>query len=234
MLGWLALVSLLLGGLFVYLVMGGGGLEAVTGWPMAAGVALMLLALYAVATGSLRDGGHIRRLIAPAAVIAALTAAIVFFFPKIDLIPVLSRLAGATNETPGNVSAGAQPQSLKSVRIRRNADGQFIARGDVNGMPASFLIDTGASTVVLKQSDAEHAGIDTATLAFTVPLSTANGETKAAPVRLRNVTIGSIRIEGLEALVAAPGSLNENLLGMTFLRRLRHYELSGDFITLRE
>lgn len=234
MLGWLALFSLLLGGLFLYLVMGGGGLDAVAGWPVAAGVALMLLALYAVATGSLRDGGQARRLVAVAAVIAALTSALVYVFPKFDFAPLLSRLAGATEETAVNSASGAQPQSLKSVRIRKNAEGQFIARGDVNGAAASFLIDTGASTVVLKQSDAEHAGIDTATLSFTVPLSTANGETKAAPVRLRSVTVGTIRIEGIEALVAAPGSLNENLLGMTFLRRLRHYELSGDFITLRE
>lgn len=234
MLGWLALFSLLLGSLFVYLVLGAGGLDSVAGWPVAAGVALMLLALYMVATGTLRDGGRIGRLAAPAAVIAALTVALAYFLPSIDLMPVLSQLAGATTETSSKASQAEPPQSLKSVRIRKNTDGQFIARGEINGTPASFLIDTGASTVVLKQSDAEHAGIDTATLAFTVPLSTANGETKAAPVRLRNVTIGSIRIEGLEALVAAPGSLNENLLGMTFLRRLRHYELSGDFITLRE
>lgn len=230
MLGWLALFSALLGGLFLYLVFG-GGLDA-AGLPVAGAVALALIALYAVATGGLRDGSVIRRLAAPAVVLAGLIAAAIYFLPRVDLQPLLSRIAGADETTPSD--AGQAPNSLKSVRIRRNVEGQFIARGVVNGTQVSFLIDTGASAIVLRQSEAERAGIDTSALAFTVPLKTANGETNAAAVRLRSLTVGSIRIEGLEALVAAPGSLNENLLGMTFLRRLRSYELTGDFITLRE
>jgi aspartyl protease family protein len=52
-------------------------------------------------------------------------------------------------------------------------------------------------------------------------------------VRLRNLTLGSISLDNVEALVARPGSLKENLLGMSFLSRLRSYEFSGDFLTLR-
>lgn len=233
MLGWLALFSLLLGGLFLYLVLGGGELDTLAVWPAAALVAFALIALYAVATGSLRDTGNVRRLGAPAFVILALCAAAAYFLPKLDFTPLLAHLAGAGDDA-GLTSDAPAAQSLRSVRIRRNDDGQFVARGEINGAQASFLIDTGANTVVLRQSDAERAGVDTSALKFTVPLKTANGETNAAAVRLRSLTVGSIRMDGLEALVAAPGSLNENLLGMTFLRRLRSYELSGEFITLRE
>jgi aspartyl protease family protein len=63
---------------------------------------------------------------------------------------------------------------------------------------------------------------------------TANGTTFAAPVRLRSIAVGPIELRDVEALVTKPGSLNENLLGMSFLRRLRSYEVSKEFLTLRD
>jgi aspartyl protease family protein len=62
---------------------------------------------------------------------------------------------------------------------------------------------------------------------------TANGTTYAAPVRLRSIAIGPLVLENVEALVAKPGTVNENLLGMSFLTRLRSYEFSKDYLTLR-
>lgn len=120
-----------------------------------------------------------------------------------------------------------------AVRIRQRTDGHFIARADVDGASITMLIDTGASTVVLKQADARSAGIDTEGLNYTVPVNTANGTTFAAPVRLRSLAVGPIRLDDVEALVAKPGNLNVSLLGMSFLRRLRSYEFSGSFLTLR-
>jgi aspartyl protease family protein len=96
-----------------------------------------------------------------------------------------------------------------------------------------MLVDTGATTVVLKPADAQAAGIDLRSLSFSVPVQTANGTTYAAPVRLRGVAVGAIVIPQVEALVAKPGTLKESLLGISFLRRLRSYEFSGDFLTLR-
>jgi aspartyl protease family protein len=66
-----------------------------------------------------------------------------------------------------------------------------------------------------------------------VPVQTANGLAYAAAVRLNQVAIGSIVLDGVDALVARPGALKESLLGISFLRRLRSYEFSGDFLTLR-
>jgi aspartyl protease family protein len=96
-----------------------------------------------------------------------------------------------------------------------------------------MLVDTGATTVVLKPADAERAGIDLSTLAYTMPVDTANGTTFAAPVRLKSLSVGPIEVRDIEALVAAPGNLKESLLGMSFLKRLRSYEFSGDYLTLR-
>jgi aspartyl protease family protein len=231
MLGWLALFSILLGVLFLYLVTGSASLDHAAGWPVAAAVGFSLVALYAIATGGLREGGRLRRLLPSLLVLAILAAGAFYVLPRTDLTPLLARLAGNAD---GDAATEPVAGGLTSVRIRKNGQGQFIARGDIDGTQTTFLIDTGASSVILRHSDARKAGIDTSALAYTVPVKTANGETTAAAVRLRSLTIGTIRMEGVEALVAAPGSLNENLLGMTFLRRLRAYEFAGDFITLRE
>jgi aspartyl protease family protein len=96
-----------------------------------------------------------------------------------------------------------------------------------------MMVDTGATTVVLKPADAERAGLDLDALSYSTPVSTANGMTFAAPVRLRSMAVGDIVVKDVEALVAKPGNLNESLLGMSFLRRLRSYEFSGDFLTFR-
>jgi aspartyl protease family protein len=119
------------------------------------------------------------------------------------------------------------------VRIRKVAD-EFVANAEINGQPISVLIDSGAATIVLRQSDAEKAGVDVRHLTFDTPLKTANGTSYLAPVRLKSVRVGQLTLDDVEALVAKPGTLNENLLGMSFLRRLASYEVAGDFITLRQ
>jgi aspartyl protease family protein len=135
---------------------------------------------------------------------------------------------------PGNaLRADSQVEGERSVRIRRRPDGHFIVKTQANGVSLVMLVDTGASTVVLKTADAQKLGIDVERLRFSVPVQTANGTTYAAHVRLRNVTVGKISLDDVEALVAKPGALKENLLGMSFLSRLRSYEFTTDMLTLR-
>ncbi len=97
----------------------------------------------------------------------------------------------------------------------------------------TLMLDTGASTVVLKPADAVKAGIDVNNLSYSMAVRTANGTTYAAPVRLDKISIGPIVVQDVEALVAKPGNLNESLLGMSFLRRLRSFDFSGEYVTLR-
>lgn len=150
-----------------------------------------------------------------------------------DVSLIANRVAGELLPPGEHFAVTRSAEGPTSVRIRQRMDGHFTARTRVNGIHLFMLVDTGASTVVLKPADAESAGIDTSTLSFTVPVRTANGTGFAAPVRLRSVSIGPIVINDVEALVAKPGALNESLLGMSFLRRLRSYEFSGEFLTLR-
>jgi aspartyl protease family protein len=121
----------------------------------------------------------------------------------------------------------------RAVRIRKRSDGHFVAKTEINGMTVTMLVDTGASSVVLKPADARLAGIDVDRLNYSVAVQTANGTAYAAAVRLKRLSVGGIAIDDIEALVAKPGTLGESLLGMSFLRRLRSYEFSGEFLTLR-
>ena len=150
-----------------------------------------------------------------------------------ELGEVFSRVSGELGPAGRLISVSTTEDGEKAVRVRRRNDGHFIVRATVNGQAMTLLVDTGATTVVLRPADAQRAGIDTDDLNYTVAVHTANGTTYAAPVHLRAIAIGPLTVRDVNALVAPPGSLNENLLGMSFLRRLRSYEFSKDFLTLR-
>ena len=142
-------------------------------------------------------------------------------------------IAGEFGPASSNVVQEPPQNGERSHRIRKRSDGHFTANVAVNGASVPMLVDTGASTVVLRQVDAKKLGVDTNNLKYTVPVQTANGVAYAAHVRLRNVMVGPITLGGVDALVAQPGVLRESLLGMTFLSRLRSYEFSGQYLTFR-
>ncbi len=149
-----------------------------------------------------------------------------------QVLPVARRVAGELLPgTPIQLETG-DAKSV-AVRIRKQVDGQFMAQTSTNGARINMVVDTGASTIVLNPSDAARAGIKIEGLRYSIPVQTANGTSFAARVRLKNVSIGPVSINNVDALIAKPGALHESLLGMSFLSRLRSYEFSGDFLTLR-
>ena len=151
---------------------------------------------------------------------------------KEELMPIAARVVGEL--LPGSAMTVEQSTGgLTEVRIRKRLDGHFTATVKVNGKSLSMIVDTGASTIVLRPEDAKKAGIDLSRLTYRVPVLTANGRTIAARVRLDEVAVGPLDRKKVDALVAQPGALTQSLLGMSFLSRLRSYEFSGDFLTLR-
>lgn len=120
------------------------------------------------------------------------------------------------------------------VVVRRSRGGQFVIGGGVNGAPVEFVFDTGASVVVLTASDAARAGLSPEALDYRLPVSTANGITTVAPIRLDSVRVGDITMERVRAAVARPDDLRVSLLGMTFLDRLSGYEVSRDRLVLTQ
>jgi len=119
------------------------------------------------------------------------------------------------------------------VEISRARGGSFSVVGNVNGARLAMVLDTGATAVVLTHEAAKAAGLPLEVLSYTVPVDTANGRTRAAPVTLDRVTIGGIAERSVPALIAPPGQLRTNLLGMSFLDRLQSWEVRGDRLVMR-
>ncbi|WP_428407223.1 TIGR02281 family clan AA aspartic protease [Hyphococcus sp.] len=121
----------------------------------------------------------------------------------------------------------------EEVRITASQDRQYYVDADVNRRTARFLIDTGASYVALRDSDARNAGIYTSYTDYTYPVHTANGETKAAFVTIDEIEIDGLRIEGVKAFILKDEQLSVNLLGMSFLSRLESVEARKGELVLR-
>ncbi len=146
----------------------------------------------------------------------------------------LETVAVAGNRILGSIMPGmAIGGHGGEVILMRSGEGTFPVSARVNGVPTQFLFDTGASSVVVRYEDAARLGIPLAKLTFSVSVSTANGAAQAAPVTLDSVSIGSIRLTKVHALVSRAGTLRENLLGHSFLSRLESYTVSGDRLILR-
>ncbi|MBL4758474.1 MAG: TIGR02281 family clan AA aspartic protease [Rhizobiales bacterium] len=129
---------------------------------------------------------------------------------------------------PGYVAEDISADGSISVTLRQRNDRHFVANAKINGTEIQMLVDTGASLVTLSARDAAAAGFEIGADDYVIPVSTANGQTMAAPVRLRSIAVGSIVFSGVRALVAQPGALNGSLLGNSFLERLVSYKVEGD------
>ena len=119
------------------------------------------------------------------------------------------------------------------VEVTRGGQGNFAVAAHLNSARISMVLDTGASSVVLTQDAAKAAGLPVEVLTYTVSIETAYGRTRAAPVTLNSLAVGGITERSVPALIAQPGQLRTNLLGMTFLNRLESWEVRGDKLVMR-
>ena len=129
---------------------------------------------------------------------------------------------------PGHVAGHG-----RNVEVVRGHGGDFAVGAHINGVRVAMVLDTGASSVVLTQQAAKAAGLPIEVLDYTVNVDTANGRTRAAPVLLDRLAVGGLLERSVPALVAQPGQLKNNLLGMTFLNRLASWEVRGDRLRMR-
>ncbi|MBF9036146.1 TIGR02281 family clan AA aspartic protease [Rhodobacterales bacterium HKCCE2091] len=141
---------------------------------------------------------------------------------------------GAWDEISGIVAPqAAVSRDGDTIRVPQAPDGHFYVTLEVNGADVRFVVDTGATEIVLRPEDAERAGIDPGALIFSGRAVTANGVVETAPVTLDRVSFGPFEETRVRALVnGAP--LQESLLGMGFLGRFARLEIAdGELILTR-
>ncbi len=122
--------------------------------------------------------------------------------------------------------------SARIVSIGRDHRGHFQANGRVDGRSVSFMVDTGASVIALTEREADRLGIRPTRNSFVAAVQTANGVVRAAPVTLNSVDIGGLVVRDVRALVVPGGALSENLLGLSYLTRLKRFEYSNNKLVL--
>jgi aspartyl protease family protein len=140
----------------------------------------------------------------------------------------------AATEARASAARDSSPASLahnsRSLVIPGDGRGHFEVEARVDGRRINFLVDTGASMIALTTKDAARLGIHPRPSDFTVRVRTANGTTRAAAVELGMVEVGNIVVRNVRALVHADDGLSVNLLGMTFLSRVKFTHERGKLV----
>jgi aspartyl protease family protein len=233
--GWFFWTLIGLTGLVLILLVGSGDKGTTLGFETNQFATAAVAGLWVLLLGSsvfrrgIRISQTIKHLGIWILIILALMGAYVFRF---DLQDIASRFSGGV--IPGSPISSADDDGRRIVTLIRSDNDHFEADADVQNVRLRFLVDTGASAIVLRYLDAQTAGIDVNALRFSVRTQTANGVGRAAWTRVKTFDLGGIERRNLPVLVAEPGRLEQSLLGQTFLESLDSYEKRGDRLTLRD
>jgi aspartyl protease family protein len=144
---------------------------------------------------------------------------------KDDATFIGKRFLGALAPTQGMEHADG------TISFPAGPDGHFYIQALVNGGRVTFMVDTGASDIVLTPKDASRVGIDSGQLDFDQVAETANGLVRGAAIELDSLVVGPIDMGQLPATVNG-ADMSESLLGMEFLNRLRGWHVENGVLTL--
>ena len=128
----------------------------------------------------------------------------------------------------------AEQNGLRSLSIPRDARGHFETEGRIEGQRIGFMVDTGASVIALNETSAARFGLRPSQGDYTAAVATANGTIKAARTRLAMVDIGGLVVRDVDAMVLPDEALSENLLGLSFLSRLKRFEYANGMMVLEQ
>lgn len=141
----------------------------------------------------------------------------------------------AATAAPRKVAAETDaPASGRTLSIPRDARGHFATDGRIEGQRIDFMVDTGASMVALNERSAARFGLRPARGDFNAAVATANGTIKVARTRLAMVEIGGLIVRDVDAMVLPDSALSENLLGLSFLSKLKRFEYANGKMVLEQ
>jgi aspartyl protease family protein len=124
--------------------------------------------------------------------------------------------------------------SLRSLSIPRDSRGHFLTEGRIDGQRIGFMVDTGASMIALNESSAARFGLRPLPGDYKATVATANGTIKAARTQLAMVDIGGLVVRDVDAMVLPDAALSENLLGLSFLSKLKRFEYANGKMVLEQ
>jgi aspartyl protease family protein len=128
----------------------------------------------------------------------------------------------------------AEQSGLRSLSIPSDARGHFETEGRIEGQRIGFMVDTGASVIALNETSAARFGLRPSRGDYTAAVVTANGTIKAARARLAMVDIGGLVVRDVDAMVLPDEALSENLLGLSFLSKLKRFEYANGTMVLEQ
>jgi aspartyl protease family protein len=218
-LAWLAIVAALGGGALLLYRAFPGAIQSPGDWAwlVGGGAWVAIVSAGLLRAGPIQWAEKARQVAIWVGIVGVLVLGLTY---RDELLGVGQRVRGEFSSSYPVETAG------RELVVSQDADGGFYLMGQVNDQPVRFLVDTGASDTVLSPADARRIGVETAGLAFDHPSETANGVGYAAPFTADSLAVGTIRFEAMPMLVnQAP--MSSSLLGMTFLKRLESFRISG-------
>jgi aspartyl protease family protein len=144
-----------------------------------------------------------------------------------------------TAASPAHANTVAQKETVgqagsRSIVIARDPRGHFQTEGRIDGQRIGFMVDTGASVIALNETSAARFGLRPSRGDYNASVTTANGTIRAARTRLAMVDIGGIVVRDVDAMVLPDEALSENLLGLSFLSRLKRFEYANGQMVLEQ
>ena len=130
--------------------------------------------------------------------------------------------------------AMAAPVAGRTLNIPHDSRGHFATEGRIEGQRIGFMVDTGASVIALNESSAARFGLRPSPGDYNATVTTANGTIKAARTRIAMVDVGGLVVRDVDAMVLPDEALSENLLGLSFLSRLKRFEYANGMMVLEQ
>jgi aspartyl protease family protein len=143
-------------------------------------------------------------------------------------------LAKTSPQKAASATLASADAGSRSISIPRDARGHFQTDGRIDGQRIDFMVDTGASVIALNEKSAARFGLRPTPADYKMTVSTANGTIKAARTRLAMVDIGGIVVRDVDAMVLPDEALAENLLGLSFLSKLKRFEYANGKMVLEQ
>ena len=158
----------------------------------------------------------------------------------IGLGTVMAQMADKMTATPAMAKVAVAvprdivPAGIRSVSIPRDPRGHFQTEARIDGQRIGFMVDTGASLIALNEKSAARFGLRPSPADYKTNVSTANGTIKAARTRIAMVEIDGLIVRDVDAMVLPDEALSENLLGLSFLSRLKRFEYANGRMVLEQ